>query len=314
MNWVQHQNADGVPIYGISLQNEPDYCTGSTGHQPFSTWSAANFHDFVVILGPLMAANGLSNVKIILPETSNYGNLAGLADTCLDDTNCAKYISVAASHVYSGNVAAYANAANKGKHIWETEISTFETPFDASITNGLKWALNIHKFLTNANASAWHYWLIKDDEYCDNETLLSGGRCSGGPGAPSKRLWVMGNWSKFVRPGWVRIDATANPATNVYVSAFKEVSSGNFAIVVINYTGNSVQQNFNLTGFTSSSVTPWITSANLSLSEQSSVSVDGDSFSYSLPANSVTTLVGVAGGGKTAARPNAPTGLAAVAH
>ena len=56
VNWVQHEKGAGIPIYAISLQNEPDYCTGGTNGEPFSYWTAQEFHDFVVVLGPAMAA------------------------------------------------------------------------------------------------------------------------------------------------------------------------------------------------------------------------------------------------------------------
>jgi glucuronoarabinoxylan endo-1,4-beta-xylanase len=116
-----------------------------------------------------------------------------------------------------------------------------------------------------------------------------------------------------VRPGWVRIDANANPQTGVDVTAFKETATGNFAIVVVNENGNNVEQNISLSGFNSGSVTPWVTSASLSLAPQSNVSLANGAFSYSLSPDSVTTFVGVAGSG-TASRPNAPSGLVAVVH
>jgi hypothetical protein len=55
-----------------------------------------------------------------------------------------------------------------------------------------------------------------------------------------------------------------------------------------------VTQIFNLTNFTASSVTPWITSGTLSLSNQPAIAVAGSSFTYPLPALSVVTFVGQA--------------------
>jgi glucuronoarabinoxylan endo-1,4-beta-xylanase len=115
-------------------------------------------------------------------------------------------------------------------------------------------------------------------------------------GNPAKRLYVIGNWSKFVRPGWVRMGATANPQGGAYLSAFRESATGNFAIVVINQNGSPVAQSFALNGLTTTSVTPWVTSATLNLTQQSSISVSNGAFSYTLPAASVTTLVGTTGG------------------
>ena len=51
-------------------------------------------------------------------------------------------------------------------------------------------------------------------------------------------------------------------------------------------------QIFNLTNFSAGSVTPWITSSNLSLASQPAVGVTNGSFTYALPAMSVITFVG----------------------
>jgi len=54
----------------------------------------------------------------------------------------------------------------------------------------------------------------------------------------------------------------------------------------------SINQTFALTNFTAASVTPWITSATLSLAVQTPVNVTNASFTYNLPAQSVVTFVG----------------------
>jgi O-glycosyl hydrolase len=108
---------------------------------------------------------------------------------------------------------------------------------------------------------------------------------------PAKRFYAMGNWSKFVRPGWVMIGTTANPASGVYVTAFRSASTNSFAIVAINNNSSSVDMTFSLSGFPSiSSVTPTVTSAADNLADQPTVPASSSSFSYPLPAQSVVTF------------------------
>ena len=90
----------------------------------------------------------------MLPDCSNEDDLVGLTDPTLNDATTASYLGIVATHAYSGTITPYANAQNKGKPLWETEVSSFGG-FDGSITDGLYWAANIHQFLTVANASAW---------------------------------------------------------------------------------------------------------------------------------------------------------------
>jgi len=96
----------------------------------------------------------------------------------------------------------------------------------------------------------------------------------------------MGNFSKFVRPGWQRIGVTGSGTP--LVSAYK-YSDGSFAIVAIN-PGSAQRTTFSLSGLGAASVTPWVTSPSLSLVAQTAVSVSGSSFTSTLPATSVTTF------------------------
>lgn len=74
---------------------------------------------------------------------------------------------------------------------------------------------------------------------------------------------------------------------------YRDSNSPNFAIVAINT--NSVDltsQIFALTNFPSANfVTPWVTSANLSLAIQPPVAVTNATFVYTLPAMSIVTFV-----------------------
>jgi hypothetical protein len=168
--------------------------------------------------------------------------------------------------------------------MWETEVSTGDA-YDGSITNAMYWAGRIHLFMTASQANAWHYWwLISINS--DNEGLTDTS------GNPAKRMYVLGNYSRFVRPNYVRIDATNS--TDAQISAYKS-TSGNFAIVAINGDNTNLNQTFTLTNCTVvGTVTPWITSATFSLSNQAPISVSNSSFTYTLPAMSVVSFVGQA--------------------
>src|ERR1019366_286446 len=72
----------------------------------------------------------------------------------------------------------------------------------------------------------------------------------------------------------------------------KNVSTGAFAIVATNQNSSSVSQSFTFNGTVASSVTPWITSASLNIAQQTVVTVTSGSFTYTLPADSVTTFIG----------------------
>ena len=273
------KNSYGISLYALSIQNEPDY----TATWQSCLWTGQQFHDFLRNnLLPTFAKNGVT-AKIIMPEESGWK--FDRATATLNDPVTAAGVSIIAGHNYDGAAAAtYPLGQNQGKHLWETEVSSFEA-FDPSITNGLKWAKKINDWMTIANANAWHYWWLIDGNG-DNEALL------GPSGQTTKRLYAMGNYSKFVRPGYYRIGTSASPVGGVSVSAYKDPNTGKFAIVAINQNASAVTLDFALNGFTANSVAPWVTSASLNLVQQARITVGGGAFVATLPAASVTTFVG----------------------
>lgn len=302
-NYVASVKAQGVNLYGVSVQNEPDYCP--TTYQG-ATWSAQNLHDFILNnLGPTLAANG-SGVKIIMPESESWGDFTNMAGTTMNDPSAAAYVGVNAFHGYDNSTSiSYPYSLS---HLWETEVSAFPGAgpslcggcWDPSMADAILWAQVVHYNLVSGHENAWHYWLLMDNVTTDNQGLI------GGPSStPRKFLYALGNWSLFVRPGMVMIGATNTPQSGVYLSAFLNQSTGAFAIVVINTNSSSVSQPFSLSGLSASSVTPYITDANNNLVSQPALTVSSNSFTASLNAASVTTFVG---SGKAPAAPTNLTG------
>jgi glucuronoarabinoxylan endo-1,4-beta-xylanase len=102
-----------------------------------------------------------------------------------------------------------------------------------------------------------------------------------------KRTYAIGNFSKFVHPGWTRVDVTNS--TRLLVSAYKGPSGGE-SIVVVNRGSAVNNQAFTVGATMGSSVVPWITSSTQNLQAQMPVSVSSGSFTYTIPANSVVSF------------------------
>jgi glucuronoarabinoxylan endo-1,4-beta-xylanase len=282
------QNA-GVPLYALSVQNEPDW----TAPYDSMIYTNQEMVNFVKVLGPKVAALN-PRPKLMLPETGSWGLAWGHTSAVLGDSTAAPYLDLIGVHQYGG---VSAPGTTGGKPIWETEQSSFEG-FDPSIYNGLMVAQWIHDAIVTGNVSVWNYWWLIRGSQPDNEGLIDSS-------ATTKRLYTLGNFSKFVRPGFVRVGVSGEPG-GVAVTAYKDPGTGAFVVVAINQNGSDVPMNVSLNGRTATSVTPWVTSSSLNLAQQSAVVVSGGSFTATLPASSVTSFVGTGGG---ATRPSAPTGL-----
>jgi hypothetical protein len=109
-------------------------------------------------------------------------------------------------------------------------------------------------------------------------------------GKISKRGYAMAQFSKWVRPGDVRIDATEQPNSGILVSAYKH-SDTQATVVAINNSSNAVSQQFTLSGRNVTKVDTYRTSASENIASISGVNASGSSFTAQLPANSVSTFV-----------------------
>jgi glucuronoarabinoxylan endo-1,4-beta-xylanase len=282
--------ANGGPnLYGISVQGEPDF-SASYASMLYSDSAMAAFID---VLGPKLAALSPAP-RLIMPETADWHNLGGYVSAVAGDSTAQSYVSIVATHQYGGILAPGSNF----RPIWETEMSYFNG-FDATMTSGLIVAQAINDAFVIGGVSAWHWWWAIRTNQSDNEGLTD-------TTTPTKRLYTMGNFSKFVRPGFVMVGASGAPS-GVSATAYKNPGTGAFVIVAINQNGSDTPLNVALNGMSASSVTPWITSASLNLVQQAALAVSGGSFTATLPAQSVTSFVGTGGGGILP--PAAPTGL-----
>ena len=275
----------GVPLYAISPQNEPEV----SQTYPSARWTAQQFHDFIPYLYSALGTAGVSSTQILFPENDCWStSYDSFAATAMNDSSVAPDVGIMAQHGYCGPATPVA-ITTYGKHLWQTEVSSQTGSYDGSMTEALGWAAIIHKYLAVAKVNAFVWWWLSDMPLqgggTDNSALTDVN------GNIPSRAYVTGQWSKFVRPGWFRIDVT--DTSGMSITAFKDSTSGRFAVVVVN-TGSSKSNTFALNGFNATSVTPWITDATQSLAQQADVIVSGGAFSYTIPADSVVTFAGQA--------------------
>jgi len=268
-------------IYAISIQNEPD--ADVTSYEACQ-WTGQQIHDFATNLYAALVAKGFGSTKIIIPESQNWTDPKGFASTVMSDS-ASNTVGIIADHNYDGSTGPSNLSKNSyGKSLWETEVSLLSGS-DGSITNGVYYGQRIYLFMTQAQANAYHYWWLMSGNSTGNQGLLDNN------GSITKRFFVFGQYSRFVRPGYYRIGASNTG--NALISAYNNTNSGSFAIVAVNTnTSTAINQTFNLTNFTAGSVTPWLTTSNLSLVSTNAVTVNNASFTYTLPALSVVTFVG----------------------
>jgi O-glycosyl hydrolase len=112
-------------------------------------------------------------------------------------------------------------------------------------------------------------------------------------GTVAKRLYTHGNFSKFIRPGYTRVDISGAAPSGVELSAYKNPSDGTVVVVAINTGTLPVSVPIGIAGGTApSQVTPWLTSANDDLASKAALPLSSSSFTATLDGKTVTTFVG----------------------
>jgi O-glycosyl hydrolase len=282
-DFVTYFANNGVNLYAISMQNEPDYSDAAGENYESCSWTPQQMDTWVASL----TANGATNpitTKLIMPESYNFN--PSQSNPTLADPNAMGNVSIVGGHLYGTSPSYATNAEGANKDVWMTEHSLTPAGNQPAIGDALAMAQEIHNSMTAGSYNAYVWWWIWDNPNDGiNYGLINASLNSP---APTYYGYAIGQFSEFIQPGYVRVSASANPVSGVYVSAYK--GNGHFVIVVIN--SNSATQNlsFALNGGTVTSLTPYQTTSGGGLVSQAAVSVSTGQFNYTLPAQSIVTF------------------------
>jgi O-glycosyl hydrolase len=147
-------------------------------------------------------------------------------------------------------------------------------PRDLGMAPALYLARAIHHDLAVANATAWQWWLaISPYDYKDGLVYIDKSKTDGRY-YPSKMLWALGNYSRYLRPGAVRLvaeSATAAPGSGPLVSAYRSADGKQLITVVVNDSDAPASLRLELTGRRLGASQPYTTSATGDLQPGTSV-------------------------------------------
>ncbi|MBC7417578.1 MAG: xylanase, partial [Pedobacter sp.] len=164
---------------------------------------------------------------------------------------------------------------------------------DLGIVPALYIARLIHNDLVNAQASAWHWWTaVSAYNYKDGLIYIDKNKNDGNY-HQSKMLWALGNFSKFIRPGYQRIGvsstALADDSKALLVSAYQNTKTKKIVTVVVNSSTQPLALKINFNGVDVSSLKPYVTSSTANLAPSPSLST---ATTISIPPLAIVTLVG----------------------
>jgi glucuronoarabinoxylan endo-1,4-beta-xylanase len=227
--------------------------------------------------------------KLIMPESAVFNT--GFSDPSLDDPNAVGKIGLIGMHLYmngtsQGSPFLYTNAENNNKEVWMTEHYLTPAGAQPAIADAIQAAEEVHNSLTVGNYNAYVWWWYVD--FNPGGGLINTGLIDPNSN-PTYYGYAIAQFSRFVKPGYARVNATASPAAGIYVSAYS--GSGHSVMVAINSTNNPEALDFVIQNQTVTTLTPYQTTASGGLMALTPITVTGDAFAASLPAQSITTFV-----------------------
>jgi len=273
----------GVPLSALSLQNEPNFQV----QYESADWSAAQFRNFLVVLRAEFEKKGvfsaLPKLTIMAPEASSFNEALILPS--LADGNIAPLIGIVGAHQYDfgpWNLSSYSpkplsNSTAAGKKVWLTEWNTSAFVGETPLSTALILASLIQADLTAANVNAYIHWWYND--------LVDSA------GVPNKSLWALGQFSRFIRPGFVRLEAPGRVNNDLLLAAFRDAGSTQLTLVAVNRGLVDTTFAIQLEAGTLGSVSSYRTSASENLANLGSEPSGGSFANVTAPARSVSTFV-----------------------
>ncbi|WP_051200168.1 RICIN domain-containing protein [Flavobacterium subsaxonicum] len=235
VKYFQAMQAQGITIWGITPQNEPE----NPYNEPSMLMNSGQQKDFINNhLGPQMAAAGFGGIKIIAFD-HNCDNTA----YPIDVLNNSGYVDGAAFHLYAGNISAMTTVKNAtGKNVYFTEQwvggpGSFSGDFGWHMQNIVLGSVN------NWAKVALEWNLANNPQYGPRTP----GGCTTCLGAitinnstsytRNSPYYIIGQVSKFVKSGAVRIGSNSSNGS-ITASAFKN-SDGSTILVIYNSGGSN---------------------------------------------------------------------------
>lgn len=236
--------------------------------------------------GPVAAAPDRSDVINYLwnPASSGYIGSLNNVEKIFSSHSYFAQPNVNALVAHREALAARLAKVNASINYWQSEYCVLGAEDgikgagkDVGMTTALYVARIIHNDIAIGNASSWQWWLgVTPSDYKDGLVYVSDlqGNMGELPATrndgiitQSKLLWALGNYSRFVRPGMIRVYATINgytdprlAANHLMITAYKNPRTKEFVGVVINMTNKDERLQLNGLTFATDKLSTYTTS------------------------------------------------------
>lgn len=295
LQYVRFYRECGVEITDLGFVNEPDLLFNEPDKvmtYPQMRLDPAQVVDFIKVIGPAIERSGLP-LTLVACDAMMWTRQEEYTAAIEADPDAARWVGVHAGHNYVHPARRpLPTARPTWMSEWDPDVDNHTGPWTAAWdsghrADGIRLAEDVHDALTMADIAGYLYWF---------GTSTGGTRAlvqlDGADYQVSGRLWALATYSRFIRPGALRLGVSTSAATDTTkVSAFRN-PDGSTVLAALNLATTGTDATVELTAPPGAAVVQrWLTDAEHPLSLMAAEPLDNAGARVSLPARSLTAVV-----------------------
>ncbi|MFG3104304.1 RICIN domain-containing protein [Streptomyces sp. NPDC048182] len=261
---IKAYGQQGITLTDLTVQNEPEFATT----YPSTAMTSAEQAEFLKVLDRTLTANGLPTNVLAYDHNWDHPNYP--LDVFSRTSGIARVIG-AAFHCYGGTPDAQQQVVNAGKRVFFTECSgTDSADTSKTFADTLQWhAANLVVQNMRYGGETTVLWNLALDQNGGPHQGNCANRCNGvveianGNVTRNAEYYVLGHLTKFVKAGATRVGSTSQGAGGVQDVVYQNPDGSRAAYVVNSATS----------------------------AQRFSITENGRSLAYTLPAGAVATFV-----------------------
>lgn len=241
---IRHlREVEGIPVDWLSPINEPQWHWSYQNGQEGCHYGPDEVLELTRAVLKTLQEDQL-DVQLSLFESGEWKTADVYIEKLASDPQVWEALPHLSIHSYWSTRAdkerfvAFMEKNHPGKPLWMSEWTEMQEGRDVGMESALAMAATIHDDLTIADVTSWQYWIaVSKYQYRDGLIYVSP---LDRQIVQTKRLWVMGNYSRFIRPGFVRLETQGGNDT-VLVSAYRSSGDQRWVVVAVNLANQPVE-------------------------------------------------------------------------
>ena len=245
--------SQGVPVKFISPINEPQW-TWDDGQEGCHYEPSQIAGVYIAFLEEMQKRPALAGVELSGPESGEWGGqTVQYVSAILGNSKLSEHFTAVDCHSYWSNTQSkisfknWMNVQYPDVKIRMSEWCEMVNGTDLTMDSAIHLAQCVQEDLTVLDVVSWSTWVgVSPGGYRDGLIHATENGTGEKSIVPLKRLWAYGNYTRYIRPGFTRVETTG--AKSAYPVAFRGERDGKQQLVIVLINEEYSSQFVNLAG------------------------------------------------------------------